>query len=236
MQSSATKEPLRAANSKEKASLTSYLIKVFSALHLFKTPFHRHLPKTGSTCQWEETGQVPECWPWGPLPLWPWLWAGGCREQGLSGEPDLEWPSDVLPRWMSIISVFRKGHFVSVNELCVWLGSTGVKLDCICSALCSSSSNTTWSTLAIQPSSFQPDIKECASSPCLNGGTCVDEVNQFSCVCGKGWSGPTCQTPLPTCKHAAHSQSHSGGFNIWIKMTSEALKFNKEDLLRSGSQ
>eukprot|EP00066_Takifugu_rubripes_P005794 XP_003970113.1 PREDICTED: fibulin-7-like isoform X1 [Takifugu rubripes] len=42
------------------------------------------------------------------------------------------------------------------------------------------------------------DINECASSPCLNGGTCVDEVSQFSCVCGKGWSGPTCQTPLPT--------------------------------------
>ncbi|CAF99538.1 unnamed protein product, partial [Tetraodon nigroviridis] len=44
------------------------------------------------------------------------------------------------------------------------------------------------------------DINECVSSPCLNGGTCVDEVNQFSCVCSKGWSGPTCQTPLPTCK------------------------------------
>ncbi|KAM3624848.1 uncharacterized protein V6R79_002703 [Siganus canaliculatus] len=42
------------------------------------------------------------------------------------------------------------------------------------------------------------DINECASSPCLNGGTCVDEVNQFSCVCAKGWSGATCQSPVPT--------------------------------------
>ncbi|XP_072321814.1 fibulin-7 [Eucyclogobius newberryi] len=41
------------------------------------------------------------------------------------------------------------------------------------------------------------DINECASSPCLNGGTCVDEVNQFSCVCAKGWAGDTCQSPVP---------------------------------------
>ncbi|KAL1007317.1 hypothetical protein UPYG_G00084910 [Umbra pygmaea] len=42
------------------------------------------------------------------------------------------------------------------------------------------------------------NIDECASSPCLNGGTCVDEVNQFSCICTKGWAGVTCQSPLPT--------------------------------------
>uniref|UniRef100_A0A3Q3WST1 Fibulin 7 n=1 Tax=Mola mola TaxID=94237 RepID=A0A3Q3WST1_MOLML len=41
-------------------------------------------------------------------------------------------------------------------------------------------------------------INECASSPCLNGGTCVDEVNHFFCVCAKGWSGVTCQSPLQT--------------------------------------
>lgn len=67
------------------------------------------------------------------------------------------------------------------------------------------------STAAIQPSSFLSDINECASSPCLNGGTCVDEVSQFSCVCGKGWSGPTCQTPLPTCKQQTHNQTR------WLK-------------------
>ncbi|XP_023187804.1 fibulin-7-like isoform X1 [Xiphophorus maculatus] len=42
------------------------------------------------------------------------------------------------------------------------------------------------------------DFNECASSPCLNGGTCVDEMNQFSCVCAKGWAGETCQSPVPT--------------------------------------
>uniref|UniRef100_A0A8C7TIQ0 Uncharacterized protein n=1 Tax=Oncorhynchus mykiss TaxID=8022 RepID=A0A8C7TIQ0_ONCMY len=39
------------------------------------------------------------------------------------------------------------------------------------------------------------NINECGSSPCLNGGTCVDEMNQFSCTCTKGWAGATCQSP-----------------------------------------
>ncbi|XP_036391125.1 fibulin-7 [Megalops cyprinoides] len=42
------------------------------------------------------------------------------------------------------------------------------------------------------------NINECASTPCLNGGSCVDEVNRFLCTCAKGWTGPTCQTPIPT--------------------------------------
>lgn len=42
------------------------------------------------------------------------------------------------------------------------------------------------------------DINECLSSPCANGGTCTDEFNGYSCVCAKGWAGPTCQSPTPT--------------------------------------
>jgi hypothetical protein len=33
------------------------------------------------------------------------------------------------------------------------------------------------------------DINECSSQPCANGGTCVDAVNGFSCVCVAGYSG-----------------------------------------------
>ena len=38
----------------------------------------------------------------------------------------------------------------------------------------------------------------CSSSPCLNGATCVNEANGFSCTCANGFTGDTCQT---SCKN-----------------------------------
>lgn len=37
------------------------------------------------------------------------------------------------------------------------------------------------------------DIDECASNPCAAGGTCVDQVDGFECVCPEQWVGATCQ-------------------------------------------
>ncbi|CAG03764.1 unnamed protein product, partial [Tetraodon nigroviridis] len=36
------------------------------------------------------------------------------------------------------------------------------------------------------------NINDCASSPCRNGGTCIDGINAFQCVCPGGWEGPLC--------------------------------------------
>ena len=36
------------------------------------------------------------------------------------------------------------------------------------------------------------DIDECASSPCQNGGTCIDDVNSYTCLCAPGYSGVNC--------------------------------------------
>ena len=36
------------------------------------------------------------------------------------------------------------------------------------------------------------DIDDCVSSPCQNGGACVDGVNSFTCNCKPGYTGPTC--------------------------------------------
>ncbi len=37
------------------------------------------------------------------------------------------------------------------------------------------------------------DINECASGPCLHGGTCVDGINRFTCNCAPGWTGTRCE-------------------------------------------
>lgn len=38
------------------------------------------------------------------------------------------------------------------------------------------------------------DINECDSSPCENGGSCEDEVDDYTCHCLAGYSGDHCQT------------------------------------------
>ena len=39
---------------------------------------------------------------------------------------------------------------------------------------------------------FPLDIDECSSIPCHNFGTCIDEINSYTCVCPKGWTGVNC--------------------------------------------
>ncbi|XP_071482117.1 uncharacterized protein [Diadema antillarum] len=43
------------------------------------------------------------------------------------------------------------------------------------------------------------DIDECLSSPCLNNGTCFNEVNQFRCQCMSGWTGTMCEQDINEC-------------------------------------
>ncbi|NXN25320.1 CRUM1 protein, partial [Nycticryphes semicollaris] len=40
----------------------------------------------------------------------------------------------------------------------------------------------------------------CASSPCLNAGTCRDLFNSFSCACSAGWGGLLCESNLDDCQ------------------------------------
>ena len=48
-----------------------------------------------------------------------------------------------------------------------------------------------WKTIYIF---FLLDVDECASSPCQNGGTCVDVVNAYTCNCVPGYTGDNCDT------------------------------------------
>ena len=40
------------------------------------------------------------------------------------------------------------------------------------------------------------DVDRCTSSPCVNGGTCVSQVDSYTCDCLPGYTGLTCQTGL----------------------------------------
>ncbi len=38
-----------------------------------------------------------------------------------------------------------------------------------------------------------PEINECDSSPCQNGATCNEMVEQYNCTCAAGFIGNHCQ-------------------------------------------
>ncbi|CAI5645656.1 fibulin-7 [Oreochromis niloticus] len=100
--------------------------------------------------------------------------------------------NSTCPKLESLINGRKLGKSHSIGHEVHFLCDPGYELVGSESRVCQES--LTWS--GQQPTCR--DINECASSPCLNGGTCVDEVNQFSCVCAKGWAGVTCQSPVPT--------------------------------------
>lgn len=37
------------------------------------------------------------------------------------------------------------------------------------------------------------DIDECHTNPCRNGGTCIDGLNSFTCVCLPSYAGALCE-------------------------------------------
>ena len=39
-----------------------------------------------------------------------------------------------------------------------------------------------------------PDVNECGSNPCENGGTCDDGMNEYRCHCVEGYIGANCET------------------------------------------
>ena len=42
----------------------------------------------------------------------------------------------------------------------------------------------------------EADINECMLSPCLNGATCMDGINQYDCICADGYSSENCSVDI----------------------------------------
>ena len=51
-----------------------------------------------------------------------------------------------------------------------------------------------------------PDISEC--SLCLNGGTCQDVIDGYSCLCMSGYTGVHCETNINECQGIDCKVSH----------------------------
>lgn len=43
------------------------------------------------------------------------------------------------------------------------------------------------------------DLNDCVSSPCLNGGRCVDGPGSYTCECASGHGGVNCNTEIDEC-------------------------------------
>ncbi|XP_072010324.1 cubilin [Engystomops pustulosus] len=43
------------------------------------------------------------------------------------------------------------------------------------------------------------NVNECASSPCQNGGICMDIIDGYTCNCTSGWTGFHCETQTQAC-------------------------------------
>ena len=42
-------------------------------------------------------------------------------------------------------------------------------------------------------------VDECMSSPCENGGTCLDRVNKYTCSCAPSFTGTNCEEDENEC-------------------------------------
>lgn len=46
----------------------------------------------------------------------------------------------------------------------------------------------------------ETNINDCSNSTCLNGGQCIDSVNNYTCSCTEGWTGRDCSVDVNECR------------------------------------
>jgi hypothetical protein len=62
------------------------------------------------------------------------------------------------------------------------------------------------------------NIDDCSPNPCVNGGTCADGIDDFTCTCVGGYTGPTCSTEPPrgSCLQILEAGESTGDGNYTI--------------------
>uniref|UniRef100_A0A4W6EB43 Neurocan b n=1 Tax=Lates calcarifer TaxID=8187 RepID=A0A4W6EB43_LATCA len=65
----------------------------------------------------------------------------------------------------------------------------------------SSNRNEICNTSVLTASLLPTDVDDCQSEPCENGGTCVDKIDSFLCLCLPSYGGDTCEKDVEGCEH-----------------------------------
>ncbi|XP_053437646.1 aggrecan core protein [Nycticebus coucang] len=73
------------------------------------------------------------------------------------------------------------------------------------------------------------DIDECLSSPCLNGATCVDAIDSFTCLCLPSYGGDLCEIDQEVCeegwtKFQGYCYRHFPDRETWVDAESQCRK------------
>lgn len=89
--------------------------------------------------------------------------------------------------------------------------------------ICKLNSSISWSCLGMEGSDCSQDIDECRSSPCVNGGTCHNELGRYRCECTQvlvnltkyvhhqtlefisGFKGVNCEVDINECDYTSPS-------------------------------
>lgn len=75
------------------------------------------------------------------------------------------------------------------------------------------------STFSLLGDKCDVNINECNSNPCMSGGTCVDKVNGFHCLCPPKTHGPLCLSgpdhcAVQPCVHGKCIEQQHGYVNL----------------------
>ena len=54
-------------------------------------------------------------------------------------------------------------------------------------------------SLALSYSTHLTDVDDCDPSPCQHGGTCKDQVDDYICLCARGYEGVDCGVNTDDC-------------------------------------
>ncbi len=65
---------------------------------------------------------------------------------------------------------------------------------------------------------YLSDIDDCSPDPCLNGGTCSDLVDGYSCACAAGYTGTNCET-------SRFSKLRKDSQNLKIKLSKKVCRW-----------